>query len=317
MNKFFTLMLSFILMSSPIQSHKILFCHGIISNENQLNLYPSQLLPFSSSFNFEDAQATKGYNVNNIIFKICNLFNKPVNRAYMHMGYGNDIQTLQSNINPKEQTILYGLSRGGSTIINYLAQHNPSNITGMILEATPCDVVNAVQSIQYATGIPFAPTRFLQEIVFKSAFPSYKLKTNATIDRIQNIKNKELPILIIHSQDDTRVHISSSWKLYAKFKNLGFKKVYLCELTTGKHGFYTQGPCQHNMHNAIQLFIEATKSSDFTTMPTSLSPNMQKIKLKLTKYQQETITQYTRKKIRNCIILLTAISLYFYAHSSR
>lgn len=317
MRIFYILILNIALTAHLAYAHKTLFCHGIISDKNQLDLYPAELLPSSSSFNFEDAQIPEGHNLNHTIFKICDSFGKRVNRNCMHMGYGNDISTLTSNIDPKKETILYGLSRGGSTIINCLAQENPSNITGVILEATPCDVVSAVESIQHATGIPFAPHRTLQEMFFKIAFPSYKLNTTPTINRIKNIQNKNLPILIIHSQDDRRVHISSSWKLYIELKNLGFTKVYFSELTTGKHGFYIQGECKEKMSHDIQAFIEGITSSNFTSMPTSLSPDTQQVQKTLNEYNQTIATQYTIKKIRNSIIAFAGAALYFYARSSK
>ena len=137
-----------------------LFCHGIVDNKSQADRYQDFLQKPKVAFDFPDAQESSGLNFNNLIFNSCAFCGKkPVNLEKMYMGQGPDITALKNKIDPNESYILYGLSRGGSTIVNYLAQNNPTNIQAIILDAAPADMVSTVNVLQHSIGYKFAPTR--------------------------------------------------------------------------------------------------------------------------------------------------------------
>ena len=216
------------------------FCHGIVDNKTQADRYEKLLENPKKIFDFPDAQTPSGWNLNNLIFNACNLFGKPVNRNAMYMGHGADIETLRNQILLDEEYLLFGVSRGGAAATSFIGKHNPENVHALIIDAAPADVVDAVNEFQHAIGFKFAENRADQEYIFNYLFPAYAIGNTPAVEEIANIKNKDLPVFIVHAKTDKRVHIRSAWQYYSAFVTAGFKKVYLLELNHGKHTYCMQ-----------------------------------------------------------------------------
>jgi predicted esterase len=208
------------------------------------------------SFDFLDAQEPTEWDLNNLIYKTVSVFGKHVNRNKMFMATDQDIETLQENINPLESYIIYGFSRGGAAAINYLAKYNPHNIQALILEATPADMIDAINNFQINIGYQISNNRSTQELLFHTLFPAYQLTSKPPVENIQHILNKHLPIFIIHSKEDTRVPIDAAYKLYIACKDAGFTDVYLCILEEGRHAFYTTGNQKNIYLRALHSFYK-------------------------------------------------------------
>jgi len=235
------------------------------------------------------------------------------------MGTGQDIVTLHKQIDHKSSYILYGFSRGGATAINYLAQDNPNNIQALILEAAPADMIDSVNNFQYNIGWKIAENRPAQEQIFYTLFPAYQRASTPPIDNIKNIRNKNLPILIVQSKDDTRVPIDAAYKLYLAFVDAGFTHVYLCILDHGKHAWYTQSPDKNLYLQALHSFYKKydfSYNTDFATINdlAILQPSKEKIKKKLKLHQEYLELLYQNKKSFNQnIALLASAGLIIFA----
>lgn len=277
-----------------------LFCHGIVDNQSQSKRFQEVLESPIETFNFMDAQAPKEWDLNTLIFQSCSLFGKFVNRNNMFMGHGQDIQTLAKQIDATKKYILYGVSRGGTAAINYIAEYNPSNIKALILDATPADMISPIETLQYIIGYKFAPHRLDQEIIFNTIFPGYELNSTPPIQNISHIQNKHIPICIVHSVEDTRVSIASAWQLYLAFKHHGFTDVYLCQLEHGKHSFCLQGSDKNIYLQAIHSFYKKyhfTYNEKYATMDLAmLQPSINEIKKKLHDFQHTLEKIYNKKQ---------------------
>ncbi|MGZ6254516.1 MAG: alpha/beta hydrolase [Candidatus Chromulinivorax sp.] len=275
-----------------------LFCHGIIDTHEQADRYQAFLQQPYESFDFPDAQPAHGYNFNNLLFLINELIRsqKPLNRQSMFMGYDQDVQTLYHQIDPLKDYILYGFSRGGTATINYLAQYNPHNIKALILNATPANLLDGIDEFQAKMGYRVAATDTQKEAIFRTLFPAYPINSIPPLQTITKIKNKKLPILLIHSKHDTIVPIAASWKLYVALLQAGFDNVYLCELESGQHKDYPNGPdkmtylkAQHSFYKYFNLDY----NPEFATLDLkTLQPSIQKIQDKITSYEQALNTAY-------------------------
>ena len=298
-----------------------LFCHGIVDSKSQADRYQDFLQEPKIAFDFPDAQEPSGLNFNNLIFHSCAFCGKkPVNLEKMYMGQGPDITTLKNQIDPDESYILYGLSRGGSTVINYLAQNNPTNVQAVVLDAAPADMVSTVNILQHSIGYKFAPTRDYQEYIFNTLFPAYPRNSTTPLQDIGHIKNKDLPIFIVHSHQDTRVHISSAWQLYLAFKQENFANVYLLELTHGVHAHYMKGSERNIYLDALHSFYKENSLSHNPQLTTTnlekLQPTSSEISKKLQNYYEQIESTYQKqsefnKNIIAGLLLISGIT-YLY-----
>lgn len=277
-----------------------LFCHGVVDNKTQVDRYENYVQAPIVAFNFPDAHKPKGWNWNNLIFKISSIFSKkPINRSSMFLGQGPDITTIKNQIDHDKSYILYGVSRGGATIINYLAEHNPKNIAAVVIDGSPADMISTIDAIQCTIGYRFITKRSKQKRMLKILFPAYPIESIPSHQAINTIKNKKLPIFIVHSHQDTKVHIESAWLFYCAFKEAGFNNVYLCELENGLHAFYMHGIDKKIYLEALHSFYKKhrlayNKEYAIINLQT-LQPSVDEIQKKLTQYYKDLKTGYPKK----------------------
>ncbi|MBV8660784.1 MAG: alpha/beta fold hydrolase [Candidatus Dependentiae bacterium] len=296
------------------QQPTTLFLHGIIDTKKQLHRYEDFIQHPKKSFDFPDAQKPLDWDLNNLIFKVCSSFGKHVNRTKMFMGQGEDIETLKNEIKPDESYILFGFSRGGAAAINYLAQYNPKNIQALILNASPADMLETVNTMQHNFGYKFAPTRADQEYIFATMFPAYPMNSTPPVDAIAHIKNKDLPIFIVHAQTDSVVHISASWQLYKAFLQAKFTDVYLCQLKSGEHKAYPNSPDKETFLHALHSFYKKygfDYNPKYATLSDEqlheLQPTEEEITAKLDQYARQLVAAYEKQNsLNNSIVAATA-----------
>ena len=247
------IILNLICAQTALADWQTIFAHGIVDGPTQINRFTDAIATSNQkSVQFPDATAATDWGLNGCIGSITStLLGKTVNRSAMYMGQGPDIAAIHANLqegrpdaslDPRfheddtEKLILYGCSRGAAAIVNYVAQHNPDNLKALVLDATPADIPANIRMTLASLGIN--PNH--ANSMFKIMFPAYPADAVPPIQAIKQIKNKQLPILLIHSQTDQRVDHINSYKLYLEFIRQGFSNVHLAIMPSGRHSFLLQ-----------------------------------------------------------------------------
>lgn len=224
--------------------HKILtlFAHGIVDGPAQADRF-RMAFPHEKSQNitFCDTLPETGYNLNQIISYISSLYKKPVNRSNMYMGQTKDIEAIHLSMKKQphsQNIILFGCSRGSATILNYMGKYNPENISALILDACPANMPQTIRPILAKYGIQNS----WDIPIFRKLFPKYPKNAISPLEAIKSIQNKNLPILLIHSEKDATVPFAHTLMLYQEFQKHNFNHVYLAKITDGKHSYILQDP---------------------------------------------------------------------------
>lgn len=285
-----------------------IYAHGIVDNPAQIKRFKQAIATdheHTKSVIFPDTQKETGYGINRMISEITTLINKPINRSKMYMGTGADIQaidTILHTIHQNNDLILYGCSRGGTALINYLAQHNPDHIAAIILDATPAHMPATIHPILAKIGIHSS----YDETIFSTLFPAYLKDSTGSKQLISKIKNKNIPILLIHSQNDTKVSYDHSLLLYQEFKQNGFKNVYLATIPSGKHSFLLQDvhanavylQAVHSFYKHFGLPYNSQWAQDNLEQ---YQPTLDKVQEQITECAKALTKEYEQSKQRNII----------------
>ncbi|MGC2310042.1 MAG: alpha/beta fold hydrolase [Candidatus Babeliaceae bacterium] len=157
---------------------------------------------------------------------------------------------------PLDGIVLIGLSRGAATIINFVATRNPSLLKAVVLESPFDTVENVIQFYlkqRYLAWIPgvhacalFYFTHYL--------YPNYNPNGIKPLDVVADLP-LDLPILFIHSLEDTLISIESSRTLLRVLRQTGHKYAYLLELTYGYHGKYQLCSDSQLYEKAVHAFF--------------------------------------------------------------
>lgn len=318
MKKLFLIFLGFMHSQIFYADFHTIFAHGIVDNSSQVHRF-FQAIDTSSpitAINFPDACKALDWGINGCIGSICStLLGKNINRAQMHMGQGPDIQTLHDAVNKlaiDEKIILYGCSRGSAAIINYVAQHNPSSIQAIILDACPADIPSSIKPTLAKLGIN--PDH--SDAIFHMLFPGYPTNSVPPIQAIKDIKNKHIPILMLHSKTDLRVSSLDAYRLYLEFKKQGFTNVHLVMLPDGKHSFLLQSDDVKSMYlEAVHSFYKAYNmphNPEWTQLPFDLNrhmPSEQEMTEFIIAFEENVQTIYQNNVHRNQIIVGSILAI--------
>ena len=158
---------------------------------------------------------------------------------------------VKSETEYKMPFMFFASCKGASAIINYIAKHNPQNLKAVILEAPFSNILDFVRKISAPLGIP----KTWDSVILKELFPNYPENALPPIQAIPYIENKNLPILLIHSQEDQITSIAESLALYKTFKKNGFNHIYLAILK-GKHAHIITED-RNNFFKVIHTFYKA------------------------------------------------------------
>ena len=210
-----------------------LYCHGVCGDSSQMNEY-KDLIINGKALNFPDTQRPRGLSFNKIIYGICKKMGKAhINRANMYMGHGKDIDTINNEIDSDQSYILFGLCRGGTAIVNYMAQYNPANVIALVLDEAPANMLDVLtyREIKKKGKKAKLLSPIQSEKKFRFFFPAFPKGATPPEANVASIENKDLVIFLSYCQQPSPFHFpQSTWKMYLAFKNAGFKNVYLCEL---------------------------------------------------------------------------------------
>jgi len=168
-----------------------------------------------------------------------------VNRKETSLAQENEIECLakeytkileMNHLQNKTDLVLVGLSRGASTIINFMATYNnPSEVKALVLEA-PFDTAQSISEhiaqhlhIKWIPGIKKLGNRLMSFI-----FSKYRENGIQAINMVNKIR-PNMPILIICSTQDTLVPADSSIRLYKALRESGHECTHLLVVNSGKH----------------------------------------------------------------------------------
>ena len=202
--------------TSQSNSSNYLFCHGVGGNAQQVTYYQSYgLLPKEAhSFNFNDWHDNQ------------------FDQTKTALGQRADIDVLRVQLNSLckqlSRIILYGVSRGAATIINFVGKEKPQNVAALILESPFAHVDDVINN--FVPGAWMLPTN----LIMRSVYPAYNPKGAHPINYLNRISS-DIPIAFICSKEDKLVPYTSTVKLYKKLVESGRKNVHLLILERGQH----------------------------------------------------------------------------------
>ena len=268
-----------------------LYCHGVTGDSTQIKDYKDLMVGKCESLNFPDTQIPTGINFNRMIHVICKkAFGKEnINRTQTYLGQGEDIETIRRQINPDKPYILYGLSRGASAIINYIATYNPTNVLALVLDEAVANVLDIIEKLIFTNkkGEKILSTPIQREQWLRFAFPSYPKQAKHPVENIAAIQNKDLVVFLSYAKNANTFHFpTSTWKNYIAFKRANFKNVYLCELES--YGQNAQGSTKllylqrlNSVYKKHNLPYKAEYATLTDEQLLELQPSIQEIRKKL------------------------------------
>lgn len=299
------------------QNTSTVFFNGILDKSSQVDRYirsKAIITPITTA-PFEDLKKPTGKNLNTALHYIGNYFDKPINRINMHMGQSGDIKIAEDVCkNQKNPFILYGFSRGGAVAVSAAAASGPL-LQALIIEGAPYDISRIAYVTKCQLGIPFDHKK-----VFSYIFPLYDPSHKLNAEAIKNIHNKNLPVLIIHSQPDSAAPITEALRYYTHFKREGFTNVYLVRLPEGMHGRVITHPkmapfylaALHSFYKAYNLpYLQKYARFDASQLKKIFQPNVFDIEKEIQKDEARLQSLYEESKQRNFTIgaALAAIAL--------
>lgn len=316
------MLFSFIsLLTKPIQpTLYTVYAHGIADSPYQVKRFSPAIITspdYTKCAEFSDTQKETGYGINRLICEITALNKKHISRSKMHMAGLEDSQALHKKIlevSDSDSIVLYGCSRGAATAINVIGESNPKNIVALILDASPASMHETIHPALAKLGIHHS----YDKSFFSTFFPKYHQNTTTPLESIKKIKNKNLAVLLIHSQDDSKVPYSHALQLYKEFFNNGFSNVYLLTIPQGRHAFLLQDSkvksiylqAVHSFYKKHNLPYDQQYAQDDMKQ---YQPNMLELETEIAEIQKILLEQYEQNKAKNLrtISLLSALLISF------
>jgi len=228
-----------------------------------------------------DSKPVKGFNVNKLLYIVTSFWGKKINRSDSDMGHDKDIKPIVDQI-PQEPFIGYGICRGGSALINTIAKYNLQHVQALIIEAAYASYPKLLYGFLSSYGLS---TKYAESLA-NALFPSYQVGSLSCQKAIPLIKNKDLPVLILHSKDDAIIPFVHSLILYKTFKENGFTNVYLAEMK-GQHAYSfrdDQKAYLTAIHSFYKKYNLPYQEEYATAQMESYVPDLARIKQKITQY---------------------------------
>lgn len=274
--KLFLLALSLTIYGS-VHSEEIvyLFAHGLLTNQNLARYYAQiPTLDVQIQNNQLYAQTKSGYkhiwplqNPNDDSFWIIKnpfyTFNFP--DAGRGLGFDwnqtslaqeNEIQTLANEYEKIKQKkiVLVGMSRGASVILNFLGTRPSNSIIAAVVESPFDSIVETLDTLCKIAGVNWIPM-FIRHNSPNLYCGKYDPNGIFPIKIAHNI-NKELPLLIIASLEDTLIPAANSAAIYHKLRDLGHQNVYFLLLDKGAHAYLLENDDTPLYLNTVHAFYK-------------------------------------------------------------
>lgn len=248
-----------------------LYSHGIADDKNQAFKYtssaPNPIIDNQDhtlvTFDYPDAGQGIIYPVINNWIDLLNLkenlkkISYKIDRAHTSFAQDNEIAVLNdAHALIETEAIGIGVSRGASAFMTWLGTYpDIINIKALVLES-PFDCMDSVLRNmigEYLYQYPAA--RSIGHNLIRFVFSQYKKHGITPLKVVDNIP-KNLPILIICSEEDSRVPARSSENLANALREAGLTNVHCVRLSHGFHGHLIQGPDGQIYRNAVHAFYK-------------------------------------------------------------
>jgi hypothetical protein len=234
-----------------------LFSHGLNCNSNQALYYEKvfdclEVDPLSQiiTVNFKNQQ--RGWSFQNlgdlnlwvvqqplVSFNYPDANNKSYDRTKTSLGQANEIKALKSAYlqakSVGKQIVLMGMSRGASTILNFLGIEEPQDIAAAIVESPFDSIFETLQTKFQQARFTFIP-QFIINTFPNMLFGKFDANGIFPITIAHKIK-KDLPILIICSLEDSLIPAINTANIYFKLLESGHEHAYLLLVDKGKHAY--------------------------------------------------------------------------------
>lgn len=251
-NKRFTAVLcclfAFSLIKAEAPQQVVVFSHGLGASDGQAVIY--------SLFGFIPLSiAACSYPETTGSFDQVSLFQEP-EVSILKETVERVIEECKNNC----KIVLYGLSRGSNVIINFLATHKEllPYINGVILESPFVSLETLIDKScsQFAWYTRVLPSSITQLLAKKRFWPQYDKNGLQIPEAISMIENKDLPILIVGSHEDTLIPVNESEAVYQLFNQHGHTKVETVFVEKGGHANIIFGESALDYLNGLYSFYQ-------------------------------------------------------------
>ncbi|MCX5921795.1 MAG: prolyl oligopeptidase family serine peptidase [Candidatus Dependentiae bacterium] len=170
--------------------------------------------------------------------------------------YEQTIATLNEQGASNKDVILVGMSRGATTILNFMGLHKPENVKALVVES-PFDATHSIAKNMlkkmHLDGVPGMQT--IAHWIMSAVFWQHSTSGICAKDMVETI-DKELPILLVCSKQDKLVPAESTTALYQALKKSGHTKVHIYTAETGRHGRILYDSDCHNYQHVTHAFYK-------------------------------------------------------------
>jgi len=168
----------------------------------------------------------------------------------------NEIKTLAHEYEKlkHERIVLVGMSRGASAILNFLGTHNSNAVVAAIVESPFDSIIDTLTTLCSLAGASWVPS-IIRNSSPNLFFGKFDPRGIFPIQVAHNI-NKELPLLIIASLEDTLIPAANSASIYFKLLEHGHKHVHFLLLDKGLHAYLLENHDAHLYFNAVHAFYK-------------------------------------------------------------
>lgn len=173
-------------------------------------------------------------------------------RGETSLAQGHEIERLnkrfQSTVkkNADAEVVLLGVSRGASTIINFMGKQKPAQVKALVLESP----------FAYAEDIKFGYVpSVIGGIIRPFIYRKYSYEGDHPAYFARAI-NKNTPVLLICSKEDKFVPMQSTVALYERLLMGRHAKAHLLVLEKGEHGKLLSGEEGTEYQNVVHAFYK-------------------------------------------------------------
>jgi alpha-beta hydrolase superfamily lysophospholipase len=171
----------------------------------------------------------------------------------LNSAYNKTIKWAQKKWN-EYNIILFGLSRGASNVGIFAGLHEIDHVKAIVLESPYYNMGEVIQSIMYKNRLGWLPLSY-GETIAEFIFKQYNRNGMNPGNMVQGIP-KNIPILIICSQEDQLVPYSSSINVYKKLIESGHQHTYILILNHGRHAKILFGLDGQKYQDVVHAFYK-------------------------------------------------------------
>lgn len=233
----------------------------------------------------------------------------------LQMMFRESIPLLEKYKTQHAKLVVFGVSRGAATIASWLGslEKRDADAIGALVLESPFDSVHTLIDHHVdKLGIAWMPNiHSLAHKLIARAFGKYSPIGTQPIDSIKKCTSKDIPLLIICSQQDLLVPWHSSVALYLELKKQGFSNVHLLYLSDGgAHSHMLDGPQAELYKNVLHAFFKRyglPHSSDMAVQGEAHFRRYCQPEMADLQHLLEAKSKATKNRIEYCKYLINAI----------